>query len=269
MGVKLSNEKITKKCKEKTPCKNLFHDHESKKDPKGSKLKSATRALKKAHESGKNSDVTPKERVISAAFFFAIISFVLFQYFSHQGTETYSVEGKIDDSHIEYRKYSSGGAYSSISVEGAYKTLKRSRVQFRFNDKYMTLEEGIYLTELFQLTDKALVEKAEMFVQGAKGRVINEYTIDNDAIVRELKSIIVPDKFRIIHALLTDGIAEHKFFFQEWKRDITRPYDMNDKWVQSSHQKIYRAYLELIKMYPDDKYNKQAFFSHLYHLCLD
>ena len=153
----------------------------------------------------------------------------------------------------------------SLTIEEAYSAIPHRRTEFDYNSAKMSLEEKTYLSEVFELTDLATIEKVNMLMwlgsNGQKGEVAKHYS----NIISSLYNLNPPSGLDNFHNLIISSIKEQKETLFKWKIS-SFDYSMirSESLVRSSSKKLKSAYRILKKQYPgESSYNKRAFFDHL------
>lgn len=137
---------------------------------------------------------------------------------------------------------------SNSAVIQAYRAVPHRQTPYDPNNSNQSPIIARYFGLLFSSTDLALIER----IEGLK----NNYRPDlYRARITELENIEVPTGATESHALILSAIKEHDRFFSGGKKDSNL--------VRQSHQKLLKAYNIILKNYPDNAHNQQAYFDHL------
>lgn len=165
-------------------------------------------------------------------------------------------------------------AGKSLSVEQAYQLIPHQRTVYNPKQSRMASVDAKYLKHYFFVVD--LGTRARMMALGnfygrTYGMSIDEYNKEILNLVSSFQLIQTPEHLKSAEKLLISALNDQRIFFNEWHNTKgTRVYDRlkksytNHAKVQSSHAKLYQAYMQILNQYPKEaKNNKQAFFDHL------
>ncbi|MEK7484985.1 MAG: hypothetical protein AABZ60_11715 [Planctomycetota bacterium] len=170
-----------------------------------------------------------------------------------------------------------------ISVTEAYeKVPKGQHARSPFSAQISTLStpEKLYLEQLFQLTDQALVQRVQTLSwfqsNGQEGENFDYYQQKINGVLEQLSQLIPPQNLKQAHDLLIQAIQEQCSFFKAWDEAVQKkqhfPYrvyqgDPVHLLVSQSSAKLINIYNILIRLYPsEDERNKQSFYAHLCYL---
>jgi hypothetical protein len=136
----------------------------------------------------------------------------------------------------------------SLSVTEAYKAVPHRRTEYLKENSSQPTVVNTYLRALFETTDLALVER----IRGGTGDYDKERYQNRIELFNAIKP---PSGADAIHQLIVTAVNEQRQYFEG---------DMQDKnLVQSSHVKLIQAYQHLLREFPDNRLNQQAYFDHL------
>ena len=152
----------------------------------------------------------------------------------------------------------------TMSVASAYSAIPHKRTPFRSDIAAMPKTEIRFFEQLFELTDIAMVERVQSLfwfqTHGAKGANAPNYA----KILSDLDALAVPGHLAPVHGLIRQVISEQMQYFGNVNNRGKYKFDANEPLVQSSHNKLMKAYQLLNVQFPKEHaHNKAAFFDHL------
>ncbi len=163
----------------------------------------------------------------------------------------------------------------ALSVDEAYKAIPHQQTTFDRSSFNASSRDGIYLSKMFSITDQAMAARVEQlsalyYFKGQGDTGISIYNQKVDVLIEQLEALNPPGFLEKPHQLILESIQEQKEFFNEWsnasnskKKSFRNTYARHPL-VQSSHHKLFAAYNELMRHFPEENpHNKQAFFDHL------
>jgi hypothetical protein len=129
----------------------------------------------------------------------------------------------------------------------------------------MSVQERMYLSKVFGLTDLATVERVSMLIWLTSEGKAGELAINYSNILSRLGELNPPAGLANFHKLIIESIEEQRKALVKWKNSSFDYSKLqNEILVRSSSAKLKRAYSILMKKYPKEgNHNKQAFFDHL------
>ena len=162
----------------------------------------------------------------------------------------------------------------ALSVDEAYKAIPHRQTTFDRSTSKVSARDSIYLRKMFTITDQAMAARVAQlstlyyFKGGDTG--ITRYNKKVNKLIDQLESLSPPRFLKKHHRLILESIQEQKQFFNEWsnasdsEKKSFRNTLARHPLVQSSHHKLFAAYDELMRNFPEEnRHNKQAFFDHL------
>ena len=152
----------------------------------------------------------------------------------------------------------------TMSVASAYKAIPHKQTPLRPDIAAMSDSEARFFERLFELTDIAMVERVQTLywfqTQGSKGAKAPNY----EQILSQMDRLEVPGHLVPVHGLIRQAIAEQQQYFADENNSRQFKFDSNAPLIQSSHNKLMKAYQFLQVQFPNEgKHNKSAFFDHL------
>lgn len=159
----------------------------------------------------------------------------------------------------------------AMTVEQAYRAIPHTRTQFDPMRSNLDRETKIYLMQLFELTDIAVVMRVEMesALMYDKSIDIQKYMRVYERVLLELENLKTPSRLKKVPVYITDALRDQIVFLQEWYaadgaiKDSYRKYQQNEL-VRAANRSLVMAYKELLSRLPhESRYNKQSFFNHL------
>ena len=162
----------------------------------------------------------------------------------------------------------------ALSVDEAYKAIPHRQTTFDRSTSKVSARDSIYLRKMFSITDQAMTARVEqlsaLYYYDGGDTGISRYNKKVNKLIGQLETIKPPRLLKIHHQLILESIEEQKQFFNEWssasdsKKKSFRDTLARHSLVQSSHHKLFAAYNELMRHFPEEnQHNKQAFFDHL------
>lgn len=165
---------------------------------------------------------------------------------------------------------------SAITVEEAYNAVPHTRAEYDRSRSTLGPAESEYLARLFQLSDRALVQRitAMRAMSGGKLDALAAYESEIEKIVRDLEALGEPSAARGLGVILIQAIRGQQEFFRGWShaRESGRPFAVPqgvadsgvDPAIRSSSGKLQQLYGELMRRYANEsRENKNSFFQHL------
>lgn len=149
-------------------------------------------------------------------------------------------------------------------VEKAYRAIPHRRTVFKPKASQIPPREQQYLTKLFRLVDQAIVQRVGMtqwvLSGGKRGAKAKAYP----QILGRLGKLEPPESLGGVHTLVVGAIKEQKKVLDRFARKEASGNPESHPLVQSSSQKLHRAYGELMRTFPQEpKHNKDAFYDYL------
>jgi hypothetical protein len=163
----------------------------------------------------------------------------------------------------------------ALSVDEAYKAIPHQQTTFNRTTSNISSRDKIYLSKMFSITDQAMAARVEQlstlyYFKGHGDTGISAYNEKVGRLVGQLEALNPPGFLKKHHQLILESIQEQKQFFNEWasasdsKKNSLKNTLARHPLVQSSHHKLFAAYNELMRQFPQEiQHNKQAFFDHL------
>jgi hypothetical protein len=147
-----------------------------------------------------------------------------------------------------------------MSVDEAYRAVPVERVPFEPYRTVMPIEEADFMRDFFALVDEAIVEKVTAQIRLARGE---QPRMHYDVLLAKFEALTVPAKLQGVYDLVVSAVREQEASLRDWQTRRTN-FDARDPRVSSSHQKLLKAYYELLGLYPNEfQHNRQSFYSHL------
>jgi hypothetical protein len=171
----------------------------------------------------------------------------------------------------------SGPAFG-MTVQEAYEAMDGHRhTDFDPHAPGLVHAEAIYLTELFELVDLAIVEKMQTWVwfqsEGRKGASFRESRTRVDQIIAEFVTLEAPARLAEVQRLMVEAIQEQRAFFQAWQEafdargrdeESGQAHAARGRLMESSSAKLHAAYNQLRALFPTaGRRNLDAFYDHL------
>ncbi len=147
-----------------------------------------------------------------------------------------------------------------LTIGEAYQAIPHQQTRFDpLSTAMMDGEEKQFLDLFFGLTDLALVERVSVQLAKAQGAEVGDHYAD---ILQRLQALHVPTKLALAHHLVIAAVTDQQAYLESWNGTST--FNAQDPLVESAHQKLLKAYSELMRLYPQETaHTKQAFFDHL------
>lgn len=163
-----------------------------------------------------------------------------------------------------------------MSVAQAYKMQRSKQTTFDKSIAKMDAEDSKYLDHLFFVTDLAFRERMMMlslFQSYKDDMYIDKYNEEIGSLLASFEFIKPPTRnLQNVQDMVISAILDQQDFFNEWHKakqgtsyynKLIKDYARHPK-VQSSHQKLLRAYGMLKSTYPaEGRHNMQSFYDHL------
>jgi len=137
---------------------------------------------------------------------------------------------------------------SNLSVDEAYQSVPHRRTQYIAADSAQAQEVSSYIEALFKLTDLALIER----INGLNDAYNKKRY---QARINQLKLLKTPTQAKVAHELIVAAIEQHQQYFEGSKLDW--------QLAKSASSKLIKAYYHLMRTFPDNSHNQQAYFDHL------
>lgn len=159
----------------------------------------------------------------------------------------------------------------AMTVEQAYRAIPHTRTQFDPMRSNLDRETKIYLMNLFELTDIAVVMRVELesALMYDKTIDIRKYMRIYESILGEMEKLETPERLKRVPVYILEALRDQITFLQEWYsadeniRDSYTKYQQNEL-VRAANRSLVLAYKELLSRLPhESRYNKQSFFNHL------
>ena len=161
----------------------------------------------------------------------------------------------------------------AMTVEEAYKAIPHTRTVFDPEQANMARSNALYLEKFFALTDEALRNRVEALMRlstGKGGISIAEYNKRHEKTVKALAELTPSAEVAPAYNIIVEAIGEQADFLNAWaraepkKREWIKLNFRNDPFVQSSHDKLIKGYMTLLRAFPfEGGQNRQAFYDYL------
>lgn len=165
---------------------------------------------------------------------------------------------------------------NALTVEEAYQAIPHKRIAYDATLSTRTQEEKEYLSQLFTLSDKALVERVETMQALAKGNEarFQIYEEHVSSIERDLRALKEPPSAQGLTVILLNAIENQHHFFLEWAQALRTKSSFSfpgGATGQGVHQNIraasgalHQLYGELQQRYGSEHaQNRDSFYQHL------
>ena len=149
----------------------------------------------------------------------------------------------------------------AMGVDQAYRSIPHQRTVFELQQSTIPASEARQVAKLLSLSEKAMVERVDAMVNGAKK---TGYFSRIDSILWQIDQLPVPKRVQAARDNIHQAVQQHRAFFELQKVTGNKAKASRNKLVQSSHRHLITAYQQLKKAYPrETKHNQQAFFDYL------
>jgi hypothetical protein len=163
-----------------------------------------------------------------------------------------------------------------MTINEAYQSIPHKRTPYSTQVSSLSLPEREFLSQLFALSDQALVERVVTLAAFRTGdrRRFTTYETNVSRILAELRTLQEPPSARGFVTMLSEAIQEQRLFFQKWDTALAdqRPFAFPtgtaingvDPNVGKASGELRRLYAELMARYgAEHVQNREAFYQHL------
>lgn len=153
----------------------------------------------------------------------------------------------------------------SITVEDAYKAIPHKQVTYSASESSVDSADREFLTKLFALSDRALVERIETmraFHDGEFSR-LEQYKIRIRELRSELMLLEESGSTSGMKQLLSDALVSQERFFETWQ-ETRNPNIGADVDVERASAKLRQLYSVLMQRFSNETaHNRDSFYQHL------
>ncbi|MCB0325239.1 MAG: hypothetical protein KDD69_16765 [Bdellovibrionales bacterium] len=161
----------------------------------------------------------------------------------------------------------------ALSPEEAYEAISHRRTEFQAEQSTLDRDEALNLEQLFQLVDRAVVQRVQTLQWftsgGVAGKTVSSYNAQTEQIISEFDFLVRPRELAPVRQLILSAIEDQKQFFYDSHRRLQTGGTFafrgtRDPLVASSSRKLREALARLQKRYPNESaHNRRAFQDHL------
>lgn len=164
----------------------------------------------------------------------------------------------------------------NFTVEEAYAFFDRARTPYDKGISPLPENEAAYLEHLFYTSDMATQARVNMmqyYFAGTQAhkKYLPDYLKIMEEIIESFTLTRAPtEELKKIEELYLIALGEQRDFFIKWSSMRgsmflrMRSQYPKDEFVESSHKKLQRVYMQLMLLYPtEDIKNQEAFYNHI------